>query len=292
MEITKDMNVLVGLDLSEMDEALIQYIQVVRKIFSISTITFLHNIKMSELPDELRSSEKLKKIADSIKEKLSHLIKSGEGITEPYTIEVAIENYSELAFLEASKRMKANLAILGNKQQLLGGGGLPQKLIRMLPHSTLLVPEKFSLSPKRVIEAIDFSKYSPLIYQVGKQIQKHNTVDSIIIEPVYVSRISWQFFPGPSRNEIKKIMEEDGVAKKKRWLRNFPESSELTILLAVEKSVAASLADYIEKMNVDLVIMGVTGTSSLTGLFMGSVANEFIQHGSNASVLIVKRTAI
>lgn len=292
MKVTKDINVLVGLDLSEMDEALIRYVQVIRKLYSVSSITFLHNIKMSELPDELRSSEKLKKIAESIKERLGELIKAGDKISEPYTIEVSLENYSELAFLEASKRIKANLAILGNKQELLGGGGLPQKLIRMLPHSSLLVPETFNMFPKKIIEAIDFSKYSPLVYEVGRQIIEQNRLEDIQIEAVYVSRISWQFFPGPSRQEIRKIMENDAISKQRRWSRNFPEAPTLTVIPAVEKSIATSLGEHVKKVRADLVIMGVTGASSLTGLFMGSVANELIQQDSNACVLIVKRPSL
>lgn len=48
----EEINVLVAMDMSPMDEALIQYIGVVRNIYPNAQFTFLHNIKMSELPPE------------------------------------------------------------------------------------------------------------------------------------------------------------------------------------------------------------------------------------------------
>lgn|GEM_PF-936592 len=289
MEAIQKINILIGLDLSEMDEALIRYVQLVRKLYPVSTITFLHNVKISELPEEFRSQEKLAKIATGIKSKIKNLIEAGESIPEPYQVEVTLADFSEMAFLDISKRTDAKLVMLGNKQQLLGGGGLPQKLIRMLPLAVLLVPETFNPQPKRIVEAIDFSKYTDVVYRIGKQIMQHVSLDEFVIEPVYIAKVSWQFFPGPSQNDIKKILEEDAKLKQKKWSKSYPDSAALTIITNQDKNIASSLLDHVKKTKTDFLIMGAMGASSLTGLFMGSVANEIIQQETNTSILLVKR---
>lgn len=237
MKSIKKIKVLVGLDLSEMDKALIHAIQVVRKLHPVLSFTFLHNIKLSELPEELHAKEKLDKVAEGIKAKLTKLIESEDSTFEPYKIEITLDNFSEIAFLNVHKRIDANLVILGNKQQLEGNGGLPQKIIRMLPSAVLLVPETFNPHPQKIIAAIDFSKYSTVIYQVAKQIIQENKFKELIIEPVHVVKLPWQFFPGLSESEIKQRLQDDAIEKQKKWDKNYPDLSKLNFILASEKTL-------------------------------------------------------
>src|SRR5690606_957907 len=191
MEPTNKIKVLIGLDLSEMDKALLRSIQIVRQLYPISNFTFLHNVKLSELPDEFQEKEKISKITEGIKSKLSKIIQA-EDIPEPYNVEVTSDDFSEIAFLNAHQRIGAKLVILGNKQQLEGNGGLPQKLIRMLPSAVLLVPDTFNFAPKKILAAVDFSKYTDVIYRVGKHIIQESNYESLTIDPVYVVKVPWQ----------------------------------------------------------------------------------------------------
>lgn len=286
-----EINVLVAMDMSPMDEALIRYIGVARKIYPNATFTFLHNIKMTELPPEFKSPEKLEKISESIQERIHEMIREAGTVPQGYKVEVSSSNYTETAFLKASKRIGAHLAIVGNKQSLAGGGGMAGKLIRMWQIATLMVPETFNEQPQKIIQAIDFSKYTPTIQRVSQQIIHNNQYAINKIEPVYVSKVTWQFFPGPGEKEIRKIIEDDTKVKKARWKKENPDSEPLTVLSGTEKSIAVILTDYINQNKVDLVILGVLGVSSLTGLFLGSVSNELINQEIDACILLVKRIA-
>lgn len=286
-----EIKVLVAMDMSPMDEALIQYIGVARKIYPNATFTFLHNIKMSELPPEYKSPEKLETISQSIQERIQEMIEEAGTVPEGYQVEVSSSNFTENAFLNVSKKIGAHLAIVGNKQSLAGGGGMAGKLIRMWQIATLLVPETFNKQPQKIIQAIDFSKYTPTIKRVSQQIIFHNKFGIKEVEPVYVSKVSWQFFPGPGEKEIRKIIEDDTKDKKLRWQKENPESEPLTVVSGREKSIAVILTDYINQNSIDLVILGVLGVSSLTGLFLGSVSNELINQETDACILMVKRIA-
>lgn len=292
MEPINKINVLVGLDLSEMDKFLVRYIRVVRKLYPIRSFTFLHNVKLSELPEELQVKDKLDRIEKEVHVKLHELIKSEAAISEPYNVMVSTDNFSELAFLGIQKRLDAKLLILGNKQQMEGSGGLPQKLIRMLPSAVLLVPETFNNHPEKIIAAIDFSNYSNVIYQVGRQIIQHSCREDLIIDPVYVAKVSWNFFPGLSENDIRERLEEDVAEKHKKWLKNHPDAPQLHFIRAGEKSIASNLLDYANRTQADIMIVGAKGASSLAHLFIGSVANELIQRETDLCILLVKRPVI
>lgn len=277
------------MDMSPMDEALIRYIGVARNIYPKATFTFLHNIKMSELPPEYKSPEKLESISESIRERIHEMIREAGTVPKGYKVEISSANFTETAFLNISKKIGAHLAIVGNKQSLAGGGGMARKLIRMWQIATLLVPETFNEQPQKIMQAIDFSKYMPSIQRVSQQIIRHNQFGITKVEPVYVSKVSWQFFPGPGKKEIQKIIEDDSKAKKARWQKENPESEPLTVLSGTEKSVAVIFSEHINQNKIDLVILGVLGVSSLTGLFLGSVSNELINQETEACILLVKR---
>ncbi len=287
MDIEK-INILVAMDMSPMDEALIQYIGVARNIYPNANFTFLHNIKMSELPPEYKSPEKLETISKSITERIHEMIETAGTVPQGYKVEVSSLSFTEHAFLNTSKKIGAHLAIVGNKQNLEGDGGMARKLIRMWRIATLLVPETFNKKPQKLMQAIDFSKYTPTINRVSAQIILHNQLGIKKVEPVYVSKVSWQFFPGPGEKEIKKIIEDDTKAKKARWQKENPASEPLTVLSGNEKSIAIILTEYINQTKVDLAILGVLGVSSLTGLFLGSVSNQLISQETDACILLVK----
>lgn len=286
---TREMNVLVGMDLSKMDEALIRYLSVAHGLYPLARFIFLHNVKLSELPADFKTPEMLEKIQRQVAGRLREMIDESGFTHENVSIEVTLENFSEHAFLKVGKRVGANLVILGNKQNLSGSGGLPQKLIRMWEVASLLVPETFNPQPKKIIKAVDFSRYTPVINKVANHILEHNQFGITKADAVYVARVSWQFFPGPSDAELRTILQDQKIARKKRWKKEFPQEDELIVLPTANQSIASVLSEYMEQQRADLIIMGVLGASSLTGLFLGSVSNELISNPTNCCILLVKR---
>ncbi|MCX2454280.1 universal stress protein [Pedobacter sp. PLR] len=288
MASTPKINVLAGLDLSEMDQPLIQYLKLLTTLLPLNKVTFFHNIKQSELPESFKSPEQLNTIANTIKKKLDATIPALLGDQLPYDIEVTFEDYTELSFTKTVKKKQINFAVLGNKQNLEGNGGLAHKLIRMLPFETLLVPETYNPEPKLIIEAIDFSKYTPTVMQWGSLLKKHHQLPELAFQPINISKLSWKFFPGLSNAEIRKNTQEDLKIKSEKWTKLYPNATPLKVVPAEDKNIASALMHYVKKEKADLLIMGVQGVASVTTLFMGSVANEVLNMESNACMLFVK----
>ncbi|WP_316839386.1 universal stress protein [Pedobacter gandavensis] len=288
MALTPKINVIAGLDLSEMDHSLIQYLKLLATLLPLNKVVFFHNIKQSELPEAFKNPEQLTTIANTIKKKLGATIPGLLGDQLAYEIEVSFEDFTELAFSKTAKRKESNLAVLGNKQNLEGNGGLAHKLIRMLPFETMLVPETYNPEPKKIIEAIDFSKYTAKVMQWGSYIKKHSRLPELSFQPINISKLSWKFFPGLSNAEIRKNTQEDLKIKSEKWARLYPNASPLKVIPAEDKNIASALMYHVKQEKADLLIMGVQGVTSVTTLFMGSVANEVLYLESNACLLFVK----
>ncbi|WP_222538169.1 universal stress protein [Pedobacter polysacchareus] len=290
MAFTPKINVIAGLDLSEMDQSLIQYLQLLTELLPLNKVTFFHNIKQSELPESFKSLDQLNTIANTLKKKLSTTIPALLGDQLPYDVEVSFEDYTELAFQKMARKKQSNLAVLGNKQHLEGNGGLAHKLIRMLPFETLLVPETYNPKPRKLIEAIDFSKYTTKVMQWGGLIKKHSQLPELTFQPVNISKLSWKFFPGLSNAEIKKNTQEDVKLKSEKWAKLYPTATPLKVIPAEDKNIASALMYHVKKERADVLIMGVQGVTSVTTLFMGSVANEVLYLESDACLLFVKHS--
>lgn len=290
MALTPKINVIAGLDLSEMDQSLIQYLQLLTELLPLNKVTFFHNIKQSELPESFKGLDQLHTIANTLKKKLAHTIPALLGDQLPYDVEVSFEDYTELAFQKMARKKQSNLTVLGNKQHLEGNGGLAHKLIRMLPFETLLVPETYNPKPRKVIEAIDFSKYTAKVMQWGGLIKKHSQLPELTFQPVNISKLSWKFFPGLSNAEIRKNTQEDLKLKSEKWAKLYPTATPLMVIPAEDKNIASALMYHVKKEGADVLIMGVQGVTSLTTLFMGSVANEVLYLESDACLLFVKHS--
>lgn len=287
MTANKPLNILVGFDLSEMDDFLIQYINTLNQILNIEKVTFLHNLKLGELPKELILPEKLQLIQEKIHRKITGQITSG-GALYSFDIKITLENYSEIAFDYIAKNNHFDLLILGNKQQLEGNGALAHKLVRLFPAAILLVPETFKVPVETIINAIDFSKYTVPIMDWAAKFKNNSKGQKIKHSAVHISKYHWGFYPSMTTKEIEKTTKEDILNKKTKWDRQYSTYADIEIIAAEDKSVSAALLQYADSKKANLMILGVKGVSKIKELFMGSVANYLFERPTNTCLLFVK----
>ncbi|MGL4583958.1 MAG: universal stress protein, partial [Flavobacterium sp.] len=119
MDKNRKLDIVVGLDLSTMDQYLLQYMQVLDQILEINKVTYIHNLKLGELPKELLQPDRIALIKEKIKNKLTQYFIEA-GVNYDFEILVTVEGYTELAFMNLSKKLSYDLLVLGNKQELEG----------------------------------------------------------------------------------------------------------------------------------------------------------------------------
>ncbi len=281
----KPFKILVGLDLSQMDMHLVEYLHTLDRLFEIESVTFLHNIKLGELSRELLSSGVLKKIYAKIKTDLQNSVERA-GLTFPYRVEVQMESLSETAFEQVYRKDKYDLLILGRKQKLNGNGALAYKLVRLFPGATLFVPETFRTPIRVVVEAITFSRYTRSILGWGTWFRQNQRVSGIKHWAVHVSKPFYTPFMGT--REMEQVIQMDINKKKEKWQSLAVGSEDLEIISAQDQNISSTIQKYLSQKKADVLILGVKSNSKIRELFMGSVANELLQYPSNVCLLFVK----
>jgi len=287
METNKALNILVGLDLSEMDHYLIQYAKILDHILNVEQITFIHNLKLGELPKELIQKDQLALIQKRITKRVEEQISATE-ITSKYEIIITLENYSEIAFASISKQKNYDLLVLGNKQQLTGNGALANKLVRLLPSATLLVPETFHIPIETVIDAIDFSRYTNAIMLWADRFKNNSKGQRIKHSAVHISKSYWSYLPMMTDKELDKISREDIKEKEGKWNKQYAQYTDIDIVPAKNQNVAAALIQYAKTKKADLMILGVKGSAGIKDIILGSVANHVLHRPTDTCLLFVK----
>uniref|UniRef100_F4C431 UspA domain-containing protein n=1 Tax=Sphingobacterium sp. (strain 21) TaxID=743722 RepID=F4C431_SPHS2 len=285
--ITKDNNnVLIAMDMSEMDQVLVNYLSGLLDVLSINKLFFLHNIRLRELPSEFKHPSTLSKIKERVKERIMRQLKDVRLASISHEILVETAEFSENAFDQIGKHERIDLVILGNKQHLEGSGALSQKLTRLLSSDILLVPETVFIQPKRILGTIDFSKYSNRVYTLGEAFSKG--IPDGRFSCIHVAKAPVHFFLGLNQSEINRLLQEETEAKKSKWLRQYQIEGKIETVRADGKHIASAILAHAQNYKMDMIIMGVKGSSSLTNLFVGGVTNEIFHHETNAAILILK----
>ncbi|WP_430614199.1 universal stress protein [Flavobacterium sp. JP2137] len=283
----KKLSLLIGLDLSKMDAYLIEYVKILYKILSVDKIVFIHNLKMGELPKDFLTPQNTERITQQLQQRLHDQIQA----TAPeyaFEILVKMENYSELAFMNLFKKETFDLLVLGNKQNFVGNGGLAQKLIRVLPCATLMVTETYRSPLTTIIDAIDFSKYTTAIMGWADRFKNNSKGQQINHSAVYISKFNWAFLPTITAKGIQEATDLDIAKRQQSWNEKYANYSDIQIIAAGEKSVPTTLLEQSERLNANIMILGVKGRTGFKDLFLGSVANDILQRPTNTCLLFVK----
>lgn len=283
----KPLNVLVGIDLSEMDTYLFNYLHTLDQILDINKITFLHNIKVTELPPGMVSEGRLEEIKEKIVRKITRDVSSSV-LTHCFDIQVTSERFSETSFNRVSEKDAFDLLILGNKQNLRGNGALAYKLVRLFPAPVLLVPETYNTPIRSIVQAITFSRYTKAIVDWANKFKINKEGKEIEKFPIHVSKLF--YYPLMSKKEIDRVTNEDIQTKKTKWAKEFPDNEPLIVIPAEDKGVASSIYGYAIQQEAEVLILGIKSESKIKDLFIGSVANELLVRPTNKSMLFIKPT--
>lgn len=284
----KPTTLLVGLDLSEMDYYLIRYLNQLEQHLKLEKVIFFHNIKLGELPDGFVLPKRLEMVQAKINEKIRVQVeKSGP----KYNFEtiVTAESYSASAFFDFIKKQPVDLLVMGNKQNLEGNGSLPRKLLGMVPPSVLMVPETYRAPITGLLEAIDFSKYTPAIMDWAARFTSNNNGDPIRHSAVHISKSFWEeHYPSQRMEKMEEATQAYTQRKKAKWEERYATFGTMEIVQAQGRSISTALLQYADKKRANILLLGVLGSYGIREIFIGSVANRLLGRMTNTCLLFVK----
>lgn len=286
---------LVGLDLTEMDERLIRYAAFLCEQPSIEKVIFMHAEKTLEIPHELMKSftHQNEPAEDTVQKLIEAKVKPYFQNLPHVEVEVVVvEGTPVRELLSWSKDEKSDLIIVGRKLHLRGSGILPQKLLRSGRVSLLFVTENAEPVINRIVVSIDFSDYSMMALDQMLHSALNRPEVEIICLHIYEVP-SGYITMGESFEEFDEKMK--GYARKKfdQVLSDFPELKERAHLHLVRKEHEVDMGEKIvmqaRKLKADLLVIGAKGKSAAALFILGSVTEKILRYNDTIPLVVFKK---
>lgn len=282
--------VLVALDLTEMDDALIKYTAMMSNLLSIERIYFVHVVKSLELPDDL-----LEKYPDLMAPLDESILNDVKGKVEPHFTDQKVEidyliqegNPIE-TMLKLSKIKEIDLIVMGRKRSLKGSGIITSHIARKSPCSLLLVPETDSAKLEHIMLPIDFSSHSQLAITQALQFA---TEAKSKVTCAHVYKVPIGFYKtGKSFKEFAEIMKGHAENDFRQFIRKhqFPSELPCEFLLTDDGKHAELIYNKAAEIDIDLIMIGSKGRTKASSMLMGSLAEKIVYQDQDIPVLIVK----
>ncbi|MEM6722721.1 MAG: universal stress protein [Bacteroidota bacterium] len=292
-------HVVVSLDLSCMDQSVLEYLDFWADQFPIRQISAVHVVPgfnfLRAIPDpDLMGLGGMIDLTDQL---LGSLKKTcfdyfeNEGNAQ-MNFHILEGNPLEV-ILRIAEESESELLILGKKPFNEGQGILAKNLIRKAAANTLVVPEQAKESIKRILVPIDFSDSSGKAFQeaieMAQSLSERPVIDLLYIfdSPdlsVYKVQIPREAYHGMLTTYVQEAMDNFLENHRGTW-----KGKVNTRMLEKERP---GIAPYIyqealENGN-DLIIIGAKGHSTVERLFLGSVTEKLLHINDSIPVLVIK----
>lgn len=285
----KNLEWMVCLDLSQMDEILIGYSHFLCDAYEPKTITFLHVVQsgyvareMVEAYTEVQSLQELKAI---LRKELEERVSNVFGGTNVETrVEIA-EGYPTDQIIERVRKQDPDLLLLGKKVGYDGEGIVPRRIVKYISCSTLFVPETSRYQLQRALVGIDFSDASArAIHAACRWV---GTADGVTAQHVY--RYKAKFFPYTFSDEEREELVRDVEKKRDEFLDTFdiPKAVRLELTLLKEGKIPRAIYDLAIREQADLIVIG-TKTKKLSRIIRQDVTDKMVDYAFGIPLLVQK----
>lgn len=292
-KIEKYSRMLVGLDLTEMDQHVVRYACMVARTFKINAVYFLHVTSTLELPDEIAEKygdvmapvdETLEKEMEETMEKCFTKIPDCDIEVEAHAGDVTEE------VIKWAKVKRVDLIVLGRKQSLTGTGLHSRKVARTSSASVLFVPENPPLKLDKVMVPIDYSKYSQMAFELSADLQK---VAGTKILSNHVYKVPTGYYKaGKSYEEFAEIMLENTKKESKKFFAKLGlDGVDFDFTYALDDDIhpADKIYKSASEEGVDMILLGSKGRSTAAAMLIGSVAEKLLQESADIPIFLVKK---
>ncbi|MFD1096635.1 universal stress protein [Salegentibacter chungangensis] len=266
-------NILVGLDLSEIDDTLIEYASFIADKLGAEKVYFVHNIKKYEISELFQEQLKDINLEDIISEELKDKISSKFNANAQWDVLISEDPYSEALIKYIVNKYLVNLVILGNKNKKKGTGTVPSKLLRILNCDLLTVPENAPCKLENIWVGTDFSKESKKVFQAARVLQ---SATGAKVTATHVFSIPVHFSPYINKEDMEPKIEKHVNERMDKFLKNLDYQGDLSfrIYSARSSSEAVELATKAEASKADMLVVADTGGSTISSILVGSLTEE------------------
>jgi nucleotide-binding universal stress UspA family protein len=282
---------MVGLDLSKMDDILIEKVANLSEILGIEKLYFIHVAKDLSLPEELRKEypDLVAPTDESIKAEINTMVKS-HGFPAKTEIEIVVEEGKPMdTVLRWAKIKDVDVLIMGRKEELEGSGSLAKTMAHRAPCSVLFFTEKSPVkTPQKLLVPMDFSDHSVMTLQFADRLAKEIGAEVLGMH-VYSIPLGY-YKTGKSHAEFDVIMKNLAKKDYQKFLKKYelPEYNCL-FLLKEEGNEGRFIIKIALENDADMILMGSRGRTASAAVLLGSIAEKLVNVNNEVPMLIFKK---
>ena len=288
--------ILLGMDLTDMDYHLIHYLQSFSKWYPPQKVYVTHvspELDIPEFAQALYDKNGPMPMDESIRlellQELNHRLPNPEF---PVDIDV-LEGPVTSKLLHWARLKGIDLAILGRKNPAFGSGLSVKRFVRKAHCSVLFLPEHPHVHIRRILVPTDYSEDSKIaLKEAIRFARKLPGPPEIVHMYVYEIPSEVHFDMIRTRERFEQIMRKGAMDYHRRYIRDIDCQGITIVPFLVRKennNPAWYIHEYAEKEDVDLIIMGAKGHSSLSSFLLGSVTERLLEFHTATPILIMRK---
>ncbi|MFD2516036.1 universal stress protein [Pontibacter locisalis] len=288
--------IMVGLDLTIMDETLINYAAFFAAELQIEKVYFIHVEKSLEVPNELLQKLQRENVPadETIRQAIeAKVLPAFENIPQ-VEVEVMVEEGNPLKeLLHWSKVKQIDMMLVGRKLRLRGSGVLAQKLLRSGRLGVLFIPEAYDRpNLQRVVVSTDFSEYSEMALDRVLHSAMAKPEIRVICLHVYQVPTGYRTL-GISYEDFDKRMRGFAEEKFSNLMKHFPDLEDRAELMLVRQEDEDEIGELVvmeaKRARADMLVVGAKGMSAAALFVLGSVTEKIMRHDMDIPLMIFKK---
>ncbi|WP_034921346.1 universal stress protein [Gillisia sp. CAL575] len=280
-------NILVALDLSDIDDTLINYASFIAESLKVEKVYFVHNIKKYEISALFEEQLKDLNLDDLIGDELNEKVEKKFKAPVEWEVLISEDPYSESLINYIVNKYEIQLAIIGNKNKVRGTGVVSGKLLRMLKCNILSIPKNAKPEITNIWAGADFSSASKKVFELTEILQNSTNANA---KAVHVYNMPIQFSPYIPKENLDIKIEKHLRERYEKFIKklHLKRELELEIIPGKDTGVAEKLQIKAQTSKVDLIILGDKGGNTFSSLLVGSVTEELFNQDLEVPLWITK----
>jgi nucleotide-binding universal stress UspA family protein len=285
--------VLVAIDLTDIDEMLIQYVARLDNEIALDKIYFLNVTKNLQLPEDIikKYPNLVAPMDEMTKKEIQFTINKvvGNQLKSDYEIKVT-EGHRAEEILRWIKIKEVDLVVMGRKKGKSGDGIVTNKIVRLAPCSIVLIPEVLPQEVKKLVIPIDYEHASQLAFDFGLYLSSKIPGISITCLNIYEVPSGYHY-SGKSYEEFAQIMRHNAEDSFKRFTSKFKlrdTKVHAEYILNKESGIAQKIFDFSVEEGASVIVMGSKGRTQAAALLLGSISEKLIKINDKIPLIVVK----
>ena len=285
--------ILVALDLTEMDETLVQYVTRLSNYIDLEKIYFFNVMKSLEVPEEIlkKYPDVVAPMDESTKREIQFTVDevSKGNLKAEYEIKVTDGHRAE-KIIKWAKVKEVDFIIMGRKSGLEGDGIISGKVLKLAPCSVIFIPEVLPETMQKVVVPIDFSKASERAFEEALFFASNNLSLEILALNIFEVPSGYHY-SGKSHDEFAEVMRQHSQEAYEKLIQKY-DTSGLKISPFFElnhgNDIAKKIYQFAIKARASGIMIGSKGRTQAAAILIGSIAEKLIRLNASLPTVVVK----